>query len=79
LKRIFIQEDRDRNASGLMKNTKFIPGASKAEEKGKKAPKPKKEKENHFEFFSLRQVSTKRGIKRISSEKKKKWMKIWKA
>jgi hypothetical protein len=52
-----------------MKNTKFIPGASKAEEKGKRHPSQKK-KENHFEFFSLRQVSTKRGIKRISSENK---------
>jgi Ribonuclease G/E len=44
LKRIFIQEDRDRAiASGLMKNTKFIPGASKAEEKVK-GTKPKKKK-----------------------------------
>jgi hypothetical protein len=73
LKRIFIQEDRDRAiASGLMKNTKFIPGASKAEEKGKKAPKPKKKKENHFEFFSLRQVSTKRGIKKDFQRKQRK-------
>jgi hypothetical protein len=71
LKRIFIQEDRDRNASGLMKNTKFIPGASKAEEKGKKAPKPKKEKENHFEFFSLRQVSTKEESKGFPAKKRK--------
>jgi hypothetical protein len=61
-----------------MKNTKFIPGASKAEEKGKKAPKPKR-KRKPFRIFSLRQVSTKRGIKRISSENKEKWMKIWKA
>jgi hypothetical protein len=53
IERIFIQEDRDRaTISGLMKNTKFIPGASKAEEKGKKAPKPKKKKENHLNFFT---------------------------
>jgi hypothetical protein len=72
LKRIFIQEDRDQAiASGLMKNTKFIPGASKSR-KGKKAPKPKEKKENHFEFFSLRQVSTKRGIKKDFQRKQRK-------
>jgi hypothetical protein len=50
----------------------------KQKKKVKRHPS-QKEKENHFEFFSLRQVSTKRGIKRISSENKEKWMKIWKA
>jgi hypothetical protein len=70
LKRIFIQEDRDRAiASGLMKNTKFIPGASRR--KGKKAPKPKRKKENHFEFFSLRQVSTKEESKGFPAKTKK--------
>jgi hypothetical protein len=50
-----------------MKNTKFIPGASKAEEKVKRQTQKKKK----TRIFSLRQVS-KRGIKRISSEQKKK-------
>jgi hypothetical protein len=70
LKRIFIQEDRDRAiASGLMKNTKFIPGASKAEEKVKGTQA--KKKENHFEFFSLRQVSTKEESKGFPAKTKK--------
>jgi hypothetical protein len=61
-----------------MKNTKFIPGASKAEEKGKRHPSQKK-KENHFEFFSLRQVSTKKRNQKDFQRKQRKWMKIWKA
>jgi hypothetical protein len=51
----------------------------KAEKKKKsKRHQAKKEKKNHFEFFSLK-VSTKEESKEISSEIKKKWMKIWKA
>jgi hypothetical protein len=61
-----------RRVQGLMKNTKFIPGASKAEEK--KIKGTQKKRKNHFEFFSLRQVSTKRESKGFP-ETKKKWMK----
>jgi hypothetical protein len=47
----FIQEDRDRAiASGLMKN-KFIPGASKAEEK-KRHPSQKKKRKPFRIFFT---------------------------
>jgi hypothetical protein len=48
------------------------------EEKVKRHPS-QKEKENHFEFFSLRQVSTKEESKGFPAKTKKKWMKIWKA
>jgi hypothetical protein len=72
LKRIFIQEDRDQAiASGLMKNTKFIPGASKAEEKGKKAPKPKKKKKTISNFFHLDKFQPKRNQKDFQRKQRK--------
>jgi uncharacterized protein (DUF1015 family) len=55
-----------------MKNTKFIPGASKAEEKVKGTKQ--KKKRNHFNFFHLDKFQPKRN-QRISSENKEKWMK----
>jgi hypothetical protein len=52
-----------------MKNTKFIPGASKAEEKVKGTKQKKKRKP--FQFFSLRQVSTKEESKDFQRKQRK--------
>jgi hypothetical protein len=49
-----------------MKNNKFIPGASKAEEKGKKN---QKEKRKPFRIF-FRQVSTKEESKGFPKQRK---------
>jgi hypothetical protein len=54
-----------------MKNTKFIPGASKTEE-GKKAPSQKKKKKTISNFFHLDKFQPKEESKRISSENKEK-------
>jgi hypothetical protein len=59
-----------------MKNTKFIPGASKAEEKGKRHPKKKKKTISNF--FHLDKFQPKRNQKDFQ-RKQRKWMKIWKA